>query len=99
MTKPVIWSPSSEKDLESILDYLQNNWDYQVLQSFIEITEKLINQISINPKLFPVIFEKKKIRKCVLTKHNTLFYRERRTHIDILRIYDARQDPSKLKFS
>jgi len=99
MPKPVIWSPLAEKDLESILDYLQNNWDDQVLQSFIEITGKLIHRISVNPKLFPVILVKRNIRKCVLTKHNTLFYRERRTHIDILRIYDTRQDSRKLKFS
>lgn len=99
MPKPIIWSPLSERDFESILGYLQHNWDDRVVQSFIEITDKLINQIAINPKLFPIIHEKKRIRKCVLTKHNTLFYRERKDHIDILRIYDTRQDPLKLKFS
>jgi plasmid stabilization system protein ParE len=98
MPKPVIWSPLSEKDLEAILGYLQNNWDDRVVHSFIEITDKLVNQISINPKLFPVIHEKRRIRKCVLTKHNSLFYRERKDYIDILRIFDTRQDPRKLKF-
>jgi len=98
MPKPIIWSPLSEKDFESILDYLQRSWDAQVVKNFIEITDKLINHISVNPKLFPVIHKKKRIRKCVLTKHNSLFYRERKEAIDILRIYDTRQDPRKLKF-
>jgi len=98
MPKPIIWSPLSEKDFESILDYLQNSWDAQVAKDFMEITDKLVNHISVNPKLFPVIHKKKRIRKCVLTKHNSLFYRERKEAIDILRIYDTRQDPHKLKF-
>ena len=42
MPKQIIWSPLSENDLDSILEYLQNNWEYKVVQKFIEITEKTI---------------------------------------------------------
>ena len=98
MPKQIIWSPLSEKDFFSILDYLQNHWDDKVLFRFIEITEEFLKQILINPRQFPLINKKKKIRKCVITKHNTLFYRERNEFIDILRIFDNRQDPKKLKF-
>jgi plasmid stabilization system protein ParE len=59
MPKLVIWSPLSERNLESILCYLQSNWDDRVVHSFIEITDKLVNQISTNPKLFPVNHEKR----------------------------------------
>lgn len=65
---------------------------------FINITEQSINQIAKNPKQYPLINRKLRIRKVVLTKHNSLFYRESKNHIDILRIYDTRQDPYKLKF-
>ena len=34
----------------------------------------------------------------VIAKYNTLFYRETKTQIEILRIYDTRQDPDKLTF-
>jgi plasmid stabilization system protein ParE len=98
MPKPIIWSPLSESDFTSILDYLQNNWDNMVVQRFIEITAGIIVQISNHPRQFPLIHKKKKVRKCVLTKHNTIFYRERKDYIDILRIFDNRQDPKKLKF-
>ncbi|MCX6234356.1 MAG: type II toxin-antitoxin system RelE/ParE family toxin [Bacteroidetes bacterium] len=98
MPKQIIWSPLSEKDFSYILEYLSKNWDNQVASKFIEITDHLINQISINPKQFPVIQKKKKVRKCVITKHNTLYYRERKAYVDILRIFDNRQDTRKLKF-
>ena len=98
MPKLIIWSPLSEKDFASILDYLQTNWNDKVVSDFIEITEGVIGQIASNPTQFPVINKKKQVRKCVITKHNTLFYRDRKENIDILRIFDTRQDPYKLKF-
>ena len=99
MHKQIIWSALSEKDFVSILDYLQKNWDDKVVQGFIEITNGSIELISNNPKQFPMIDKIKKVRKCVLTKHNTIYYRDRKTYIDILRIFDNRQDPRKLRFS
>jgi plasmid stabilization system protein ParE len=98
MPKQIIWSPLSENDFVSILDYLQENWDDKVVQGFIGIITSSLSQISINPKQFPLIYKSKKIRKCVLTKHNTLFYRDRKDSVDILRIFDNRQDPKKLLF-
>ena len=98
MPKPIIWSPLSEQDFLSLLDYLRDNWDTSVVQKFISITDEIVGQISHHPKQFPIINKGLKVRKCVLTKHNTLYYREMKNHVDILRIYDTRQDPKKLKF-
>jgi plasmid stabilization system protein ParE len=98
MPRQLIWSPLAENDFAAILQYLQDNWESAVVSKFIDLTEEIIEQVSINPKQFPVIQKSKRIRKCVITKHNTLFCRERKYYIDILRIYDTRQDPNKLKF-
>jgi len=98
MPKPVIWSPLSEIDIGNILDYVEKNWGNKVVLSFIDLIENQINQISTNPKQFPIIYKRKKVRKCVLTKHNTLYYRESKYYVVILRIYDTRQDPSTLTF-
>jgi plasmid stabilization system protein ParE len=98
MPKQVIWSLLSDRDFNNILDYLLENWGSKVVTRFIDIVEDLIEQISLNPKQFPVIHKKLKVRKCVITKHNTLYYRDRRDYVDILRIFDNRQDPHKLKF-
>ena len=98
MPKPVIWSPLSEKDFSDILEYLNKNWGNNVAIDFIDLTEDILNQISINPKQSPVCYKKKKIRKCVLTKHNTLFYRGGKINVEILRIFDNRQDPNTLTF-
>ena len=98
MHKKIIWSPDSERDLEIILEYLSNKWESSVAVKFLDIIEDLTKQISNNPKQFPLIHNKLNIRKCVITKHNTLYYRSRRTNVEMLRLYDTRQDPEKLKF-
>ena len=98
MSKQVVWSPLSESDFAKILKYLNENWDEKVTNQFIDLIENILEQISINPRQFPVIYKKEKIRKCVLTKHNSMFYRDSNTQVDILRIYDTRQDPNTLTF-
>jgi len=96
MPKPIIWSPQADKDLEEILDYLAEEWENSVSLKFLDLVDILLKQIAINPKQFPLINKSLNIRKCVITKHNTLFYRNKRTVIEVVRIYDTRQDPEKL---
>ena len=81
------------------LNDLELEWGKKLTdEKFIDLTDNSIKQITINPKQFPIIQKKKKIRKCVLTKHNSMFYQIGSESIDILRIFDTRQDPRKLKF-
>jgi len=98
MPKKIIWSPKSEKDFENILEYLSKEWDAEVTIKFIDLIDILLIQISINPRQFPLIHKSLNIRKCVISKHNTLYYRNRRNHIELLRIYDNRQNPENLRF-
>ena len=98
MSKLVLWSRLSENDFSNILDYLDKKWGQKVASDFVDLIENVVNQISINPRQFPVCYKRKRVRKCVLTKHNTIFYRDTKIHVEILRIYDTRQDPNTLTF-
>jgi plasmid stabilization system protein ParE len=93
----VIWSPSARADIENISEYIKYEWGNNVLSRFLLKVNWIINQIVINPKQYPVVNSKLKIRKCVITKQNTLYYRLLNGNIEIVRIYDTRQDPGKLK--
>lgn len=97
MPKNVVWSPLSEKDLELLLDYLHTAWNEQIVHQFLDELDILINQIAKNPQQFPLAHKKKKVRKCVISKQNSLFYRETKDQIEILRLFDTRQHPQKLK--
>ncbi len=98
MGKEIIWSPLADHDLNDILNYLSNEWGNKITFRFLEEVLFIIDQIAESPKRYPIIFEELSIRKCVITKHNSLFYNETPTTINILRIFDNRQNPNKLKF-
>lgn len=67
MPKKIIWSSLSEKDLSDIMSYLNKEWDAKIANQFMDIIEKILKQISLNPKQFPLINKKRKVRKCVIT--------------------------------
>ncbi|WP_165750591.1 type II toxin-antitoxin system RelE/ParE family toxin [Cellulophaga sp. Z1A5H] len=98
MLKEVIWSPSAENDFELILDYLQLNWNDRIINRFINKVDDNIRLILEDYKIFPVINEDLQIRKSVISKQNTLYYREKSGKLEIVRLFDSRQDPNKLKF-
>jgi plasmid stabilization system protein ParE len=98
MPKKIVWSPLSQTDFEKVLDYLHESWNEQVALNFLADIEKILTQISKQPKQFPLVNKKMKVRKCVVSKHNTIFYREKRECLELIRIFDTRQTPSKLKF-
>lgn len=90
-------SQSAKEDIENISQYLNREWGKSVLAKFLFKVNWIINQIAINPKQYPVINSRLKIRRCVITKQNTLYYIYVDGKIRIVRIYDTRQDPDKLK--
>ena len=98
MHRQINWSPSAENDFAEILNYLSINWDNRIVNNFIDRLDKYIGVIDNNPKYFPLINKKLKIRKCVITKQNSLFYRASKDRIELIRLFDTRQNPDKLKF-
>lgn len=98
MTREIIWSPAAEKDFESILEYLQIKWSARITRRFINKVDDNIELIVEDPQIFPVINVELQIRKSVITKQNTLYYREVNNKIEIVRLFDTRQDLNKLLF-
>jgi len=98
MLKPIKWSSYADDDFAKLLEYLENRWNKKVCLKFIVKLDFCIDLIHKNPNQFPFFYKKFQIRKCVVTKQNTLYYRVTNTRIEILRLYDSRQNPESLKF-
>lgn len=93
----IIWSPSAKEDLENVTDYLKFRWGTGVTEKFLLRLNRIIRQVSINPRQYAIINSELQIRKCVVTKQNTIYYRIRKKEIEMVRLFDSRQDPKKLK--
>ena len=98
MSKQIIWSPAAEKDAEQILDFINTKWSKRVAAKFLNKLDDNIRLISEDPMLFPIIEDNLGIRKCVVTKQNSLFYRISNETIEVIRLFDTRQNPKSLTF-
>ena len=62
--------------------------------------ESLLIQITDNPEMFIASRKKKNVRKALITKHNTLYYRikPRNKELELITFWDNRQDPKKIAY-
>jgi len=93
----IVISPQAKQDLTNILQYLEQNWSQKSIENFLQKLEAFYSIISINPNLFGYYNRKKRIRKYALTKQNIIYYRSRKNAIEIITVFDSRQNPKKLK--
>ena len=96
MAKKVIVSPRAERNIEKIAEYLFENWSAKLVEEFIERYEECFDLISKKPQLYPIVRNAKQVRRCIMTKHNLIYFKEFPDRITIITIFDTRQNPKKL---
>ena len=95
-TYVVEWAPLAQAGYTEILEYLKSNWPINVLASFVERTEVVIDFIGKNPLQYQH-FEERNIHRCVVVKQISLFYRIKGDKIEILAFWDNRRKPAKIR--
>jgi plasmid stabilization system protein ParE len=96
MAKEVVLTPTVEENYEAILDYVFKNFGGIVTNNFINRFWEACLLISETLEIYPFSSKSKQVRKCVVTKHNTIYFNEYTNFIRITVIFDNRQDPDKL---
>jgi len=97
MSRTVIISKLAERKLDKLFEYLIMNWSIKVKNEFVKKLDKSISVIKKQPESFPSSENEKGLRKCVVTKQTTLYYRFDKYKIKVVTIFDTRQNPKKLK--
>lgn len=97
MSRNVIISKLASKKLEKLFDYLIENWSVKTKNKFVIKLDKSIDIIKKQPYSFPISKKGNDLRKCVITKQITLYYRFNDTAIIVVTFFDTRQHPNKLK--
>lgn len=94
----ILWTDNALFELQETYDYLETNWTERELRNLSTELEKTLSLISKSPKLFQKS-EQKGVRKVIVKKYNTLYYREiKKTKIvEILSFFSNRQNPNRLK--
>lgn len=85
------------KNLDGLLVYLEEEWSTKVKHDFIQKLDKSLKQIQELPDSFPESGKIRGLRKCVVTKQTTVFYKYSETTIYVVTIFDNRQNPKSLE--
>lgn len=85
-------------DLNNITDYLLNKWNKQVVINFLNNLDEFVERIGKNPAAFPMVNPHEHIRKCVISKHNSIYYTDEIEIVEILRVFDHHQSSERLQF-
>jgi len=89
-------SKSAARNLDSILAFLEKKWSLKTKQTFILKLDHSLKLIQSHPDIYPESESITGLRKCVVTKQTTLFYKYSETTIYIISVFDTRQNPETL---
>jgi len=94
----IIWSAKAKSTFYLVIDYLNENWTKKEIIQFNQRTQITINAIRKNPGIFPASIINKEIRKALVDKNNSFYYKidYYQQEIYLLTFFDCRQDPKKL---
>ena len=93
----ILWTDFALSELEKTIEYLEKNWTERELRNLAIEIEQTLTLLSHNPNLFQSSDIKKEIRRVVVAKHNTLYYRVKNNTIEIISFFSNRQSPKKMK--
>jgi len=96
VAKEIFLTEVAESNYEAITDYIFEKFGPIITNNFIERFWEVCLLISETPEIYPLANKAKQIRKCVVSKHNTIYFKEYNDVIRILVVFDNRQDPEKL---
>jgi len=94
----LIWSEEALTNLKGIIDYLESRWTIKEIKKFAQLLDKQLKLIEDNPYLFAKSDKSEGMRKSVLSRQTTIYYRIINYEIHIITLFDNRQNPKKLFF-
>ncbi len=93
----ILWTDNALSELQKTVEYLEEHWTKKELRNLATNLEKTLNLISNNPYLFQASEIKEDVRRAVVLKLNTLYYRVNKNNVEILTFFSNRQNPKKRK--
>ncbi|MDF2909685.1 MAG: Plasmid stabilization system protein ParE [Sporolactobacillus laevolacticus] len=87
------FTPEAEDTYTSVIEQLFNKWGEKYVFKLQNRLEKVLNTLTENPELYPIVVETTEIRKCLLHKNCSLLYKIMGEQVVVLCFWDNRQEP------
>jgi len=95
----VLWTDHALKELEETVEYLELNFSDVEIARLAKLIESTISNITQNPSMYPESSQAGGIRRAVVLRFNTLYYRLNfdNRQIEIVSFFSNRKDPDSQK--
>ncbi len=93
MALPIRFSPQAMLEEIELLDYLKSKWGVKKAKEIYNKIELVLAFISEMPKIYPSSQLSQHLRKCVLSKQTSIYYRIKKGYVEIVSIRDNRTYP------
>ena len=94
--KKLFLTPRAEMQLIDIFLYVEAKWSERVRKKVANKIYKSFELIEKNPELFTFSSHQLNLRKCVVSKQTSIFYKIRSKDIVVVSVFDTRQNPNKI---
>jgi plasmid stabilization system protein ParE len=96
----ITWTPKALQSYFGIFNFLTQRCTKKEVETFIDQTDRIIEQISENPYMFVATDKRRNVRKGYVNELVSMFYKvyPRKEEIELLRFWDIRQDPTKQEY-
>ncbi len=92
---PVLWTDRSLQNAQSIKKYIAHNFSPKEVDNFFALLGAFEKAVSVFPKLYPLSSQQQEVRRAVLSKELSAFYRIANNQIEVLAVSDNRWDTSE----
>ena len=94
----VVWTDHALDELRQTISYIEQNFSAREIQRLANKIESTLALIATQPAMFPESPSRKGVRRAVILRFNSLYYRINNRQIEILSFFSNRQNLKKLKF-
>ena len=92
----VNFAVESAEQIEKNVDYLSEYWTEKIASDFVKKINFKGSFIKEFPHLYPLTQFRKNVRRCVITKQISMYYKTLKDGVLVISVFDTRQSPKKL---
>jgi plasmid stabilization system protein ParE len=90
-----VWTPIGLKSLDKTTIFIEEKWNEEVADAFLERLDERIEQLKKNPRIGPA-HEQTRFRQLIIHSSVTLIYELKTDYISLVLVWSNEQDPDEL---
>uniref|UniRef100_UPI004049B5B0 hypothetical protein n=1 Tax=Gelidibacter sp. TaxID=2018083 RepID=UPI004049B5B0 len=93
----VIWTKLAKITYVEVIENLKIRWTFKEIKTFYDLTNNTINSITSNQIEYPYVNKRKGVKKAIIHKNVSLFFREDHQKLYLITFFNNRMNPETLK--